>query len=361
MSSETNQSQISKWMIYGANGYTGELIAHEAVKRGYKPVLAGRNRAKIEKISGELGLEARDFGLDNIEETARHLKDCSLVLNCAGPFSATAEPMMKACIAAGTHYLDITGEIDVFELAQSLTSKARDSNVVLCPGVGFDVIPTDCVAATLKQTLPDATKLALGFDTRSGLSPGTAKTTVEALSQGCKVREDGTIVSKPLAFNVRRIDFGDGEKDAMTIPWGDVSTAFYSTGIPNIEVYVPGSPRMISSVKRANLIRPLLGINFIQNFIKSRIAKSVKGPDEQQRATMPTFVWGEATNANGEKKVARIRTANGYSLTVTGSLAVVEHILSKKPNGGAYTPSALVGAELITTLPESGSMQIESL
>ena len=358
MSEQNNDSAQAPWMIYGANGYTGELIAREAARRGHRPVLAGRSAGKVEALAGELGLEARVFGLDNVARATGEIQGCSLVLNCAGPFSATAEPMMMACLAARAHYLDITGEIAVFELAQSLNDKARSAGVVLCPGVGFDVIPTDCVAASLKAALPDATHLALGFDSRSGFSPGTAKTSVEGLAQGGKVRRDGHIVTVPLAYQVRRIDFGDGEKEAMTIPWGDVSTAYHSTGIANIEVFIPGSPRMISGAKRANYIRPVLGFKWVQRLIKARIEKTVKGPDEEKRASMPTFVWGEARNARGEKKTARIRTANGYSLTITGSLAVIEHLLAQPHAGGAYTPSKLVGADLVSRLPESGELVI---
>lgn len=354
----SEQAENMQWMIYGAYGYTGELIAREAVRRGHKPVLAGRSLEKAQALADELGLEAIGFSLDNVEQATQHIKGFSLVLNCAGPFSATAEPMMRACIRARTNYLDITGEIAVFELAQSLNDKARSAGIVLCPGVGFDVIPTDCVAASLKAALPDATHLALGFDSRSGFSPGTAKTSVEGLAQGGKVRRDGRIETVPLAYQVRRIDFGDGEKDAMTIPWGDVSTAYHSTGIPNIEVFIPSSPRMIKSAKSANYLRPLLGIKFVQKLIKARIARTVKGPDEAARAKMPTFVWGEVTNGRGEKKTARIRTANGYSLTITGSLAVIEHLMENQPTGGAYTPSKLVGAGLVTRLPESGDLLI---
>ena len=355
MSEPTSQP----WMIYGANGYTGELIAREAVRRGQKPVLAGRSLEKIQPLAQELGLDALAFGLDDVTAATQSVRGVALVLNCAGPFSATAEPMMQACLAAQAHYLDITGEIAVFELAQSLNSNARAAGVVLCSGVGFDVIPTDCVAAALKAALPDATHLALGFDSRSGFSPGTAKTSVEGLAQGGKVRRDGNIVTVPLAYKVRRIDFGDGEKSAMTIPWGDVSTAYHSTGIPNIEVFVPGTPKIIANAKRANYVRPLLGIGLVQRLIKSRIGKTVKGPSEKARAALPSFVWGEATNARGDKKTARIRTANGYSLTVTGALAVTDHVLTSQPDGGAYTPSKLAGADLVSQLPDSGPLTID--
>ena len=227
-------------------------IAREAIRRDLNPVLAGRTATKVEQLASSLGLQARIFDLENATATTRCIEAMGLVLNCAGPFSATAAPMMTACLAAHVHYLDITGEIGVFEHSQTLDAEARTAGIVICPGVGFDVIPTDCVAATLKAALPDATHLALGFDSRSGLSPGTAKTSVEGLAQGGKVRQDGHIISVPLAYKTRRIDFGDGEKLAMIIPWGDVSTASATTGIPNIEVYIPASPAMVAWAKRAN-------------------------------------------------------------------------------------------------------------
>lgn len=348
-----------KWMIYGANGYTGELIARDAVRRGLRPVLAGRSRDKVEALARELGLEARVFGLDDPARLLAQIKGHGLILHCAGPFSATAAPMIEACLRAGAHYLDITGEIAVFEHAQSLNERARAAGSVICPGVGFDVVPTDCVAAALKDALPDATHLALGFDSRSSFSPGTAKTSIEGLAQGGKVRRDGKIVSVPLAYRVRRIDFGAGEKLAMTIPWGDVSTAWHTTGIANIEVFIPGSAGMIRGARLANWIRPLLGLSFVQRLLKARIGKTVTGPDQAKRADQGTYVWGEARNARGESKVARVHTANVYSLTIDAALAVVGYLLQTRPPGGAYTPARLLGADLVTHLPGSSEINIE--
>lgn len=348
-----------KWMIYGANGYTGELIAREAAKRGERPVLAGRSAAKLAALAQALGLEHRVFGLDDAAALAQGLAGIELVLHCAGPFSATSAPMLEACLQARAHYLDITGEIAVFEHAHAQHARAEAAGIVVCPGVGFDVIPTDCVAASLKAALPDATHLALGFDSRSGFSPGTAKTSVEGLAQGGKVRENGVIRAVPLAWHVRRIDFGDGEKLAMTIPWGDVCTAWFSTGIPNIEVFIPGSPGMIANARRANYFRWFLGLAPVQRFIKARIARTVKGPSAAQREQLVTHVWGEARNAAGATKTARITVANGYALTVSGALAVVAHLSAQRPAGGAYTPSRLCGAGLVQKLPGSGPLRIE--
>lgn len=348
-----------QWMIYGANGYTGEMIAREAKKRGLTPILAGRSASKVEPLSIELGLEHRSFGLDSVAEVDAGLAGIGLVLHCAGPFSQTSAPMVEGCLRNGCHYLDITGEIPVFEHAHAQHERARDANVVLCPGVGFDVIPTDCVARALKDALPDATHLALGFDQKAVFSPGTAKTSVEFAGLGGRVRDNGTIVTVPLAHSARRIDFGNGVKSAMAIAWGDVSTAYYSTGIPNIAVYVPAPPWFILGAKLSNLVAPLLRLKPVINALQSLITKRIQGPDSAARDRMPSYVWGEAANARGDKRVARIKTANGYSLTVTGSLEVVQHLLQNKVPGGAYTPSMLLGPELVSRLPESGTMVIE--
>lgn len=346
------------WMIYGANGYTGEMIAREAARRGMRPILAGRNQAAIADLAGKLSLPSRVFSLNDETALLNNLSDVDLVLHCAGPFSETAEPMMMACLQSKTHYLDITGEIAVFELAQALSGKAKKQKIVLCPGVGFDVIPTDCVASRLHELLPDATHLSLGFDSRSGLSAGTAKTTVEAMKNGGKIREDGEIKTVGLGYDTREINFGNGTKFAVTIPWGDVSTAFHSTGIRNIQVYIPSSPKSVRMMRAANLARPLLGMSLVQGILKKQAGK-VEGPSEEQRAKMPAYVWGEAVNAEGKKVVARVKTANGYSLTVTGSLAVASYILMEKSvAGGAYTPSRLMGSDLVERLDGCGKIQV---
>ncbi len=341
-----------KWMIYGATGYSGKLIVEKAVQAGMKPVLAGRSRNKVKALAAQYNLPCQVFSIDMLAQSDVFITQMNLVLNCAGPFSQTAQVMMQACLKQQSHYLDITGEIDVFELAASLDTAARDQGVVLCPGVGFDVIPTDCVAAKLKQMMPDATHLALGFDSRSGFSPGTAKTSVEALPEGGKIRENGEIITVPLAAKTRKIDFGGGEKLAMTIPWGDVSTAYHNTQIPNIEVYIPGSPGMVKQLKRMNWFKPVLGLGLVQNFLKKRIDKKVKGPDEATRAKLKTYVWGEVKNAADENREYRIKVNNGYEITADGAVFVAEALLGRRADtAGYHTPSMLLGADLIEQLP----------
>lgn len=347
------------WMIYGANGYTGELIAREAAARGMSPILAGRNQDKVQRLAQELKLEHRAFDLDTPSRIAAQLVGIKVVLLAAGPFSATSQPMVQACIQAGAHYLDITGEIDVFEQVFRCDAQARQAGVVLCPGVGFDVIPTDCLAAALKQALPDAVELRLGFDTTVSLSPGTLKTTLESTPQGGRVRRDEQLKRVPLAHEVRRIDFGRGERLAASVPWGDVSTAFHSTGIPNVTVFVPTTRLGVVGMRLGNVLGPLLKLPVVQRFLAALVTKTVKGPDEAARARMPAYVWGEALNARGERRTARVQTVNGYSLTVPGALAVTNHLLTHDAPAGFTTPSRLMGTGLVSQLPGGGQIVIE--
>ena len=346
------------WLLYGATGYTGELIAREAAARRMRPILAGRNAAAVERLAKELGCEARSFALDDAASVARHLESVTVVLNCAGPFSATARPMMQAALAARAHYLDITGEIEVFELGHSFDAGARAANVVVCPGVGFDVVPSDCLAAKLKEALPGATHLALGFDSRSAPSRGTARTMIESLRTGSRVRVDGRIVSIPFASRVREIDFGEGAKLANAIPWGDVSTAYYTTGIANIEVYIPASPGTVRRMQRLNRWRWLMGSAPVQWLLKRRIAKAPPGPDAQQRERTPVSLWGEVRDSSGRTVVGRMRVANGYTVTVHASLGIVDRVLNGPAADGFRTPSQLVGADFAAQLPGSTPLTI---
>lgn len=347
------------WLLYGANGYTGELIAREAVARGMRPVLAGRSKQKIGKLAAELNCPSAVFDLEDHTALVSTLTQVQAVLHCAGPFSRTAASMMQGCLATHVHYLDITGEIDVFELAASVHEKAQRAGVVLCPGVGFDVVPTDSVAARLKEVMPDATHLALGFDSRAGLSKGTAKTAIESAGKGSCTRSEGRLVTEPLGARTRRIDFGGGEKLAVGIPWGDVSTAYYTTGIGNIEVFTASSQKSVDGMRRMNWLRPLLRQRWVRELAKFSAERRVTPPDRTQRENNPTYVWGEVRNAAGEVKTARLRTANGYSLTVQSSLGILGEVLGRACNPGFTTPSSLVGPDFVTTLPGSSTIRID--
>ena len=340
------------WMIYGANGYTGKMAVERAIASGQRPVIAGRSLASIEPLAKEYDLPVRAFSLEDPNVVKKNLEGMKVVLHCAGPFSATSQPMLEACLATGTHYLDITGEISVFAHCHAQHERAKQAGIVVLPGSGFDVVPTDCMAAMLKRDLPTATHLVLAFEAGGGPSPGTAKTSVEGLGAGGRARIDGVVTKVPLAWKVRTFERNGEQRSAMTIPWGDVYTAFVSTGIPNIETYMGVPPSSIKNVRRIRMFGPLLGLGFVQNFLKNQVAKKVRGPSEEKRKQSITTVWGEARDNNGNEIKKRMNTPNGYELTVTASLGIVQRLLEgEQPQGGYYTPSMLMGPEYVLSLP----------
>jgi short subunit dehydrogenase-like uncharacterized protein len=338
-----------KWMVYGANGYTGRLVAAEAVRRGLKPILAGRKAEDITALGASLGLETRVFDLEG--DVASNLDDLRLVLHCAGPFSLTSAPMLEACLSRGVHYLDITGEIDVFEHAWRQDERARRADVLVCPGVGFDVVPTDCLAAMLVRELPSATSLVLAFEAAGGPSRGTALTSLESLGKGGRVRKDGELKAVPMAWKTRQIPFAHAERTGVTIPWGDVFTAWVSTGVPDVEVYLSVPPAALKQMQRMARFSGILRWGWVQSFLRRRIEARPAGPDDGLRARTGVEVWGEALGADGRFITGTLSGPNGYDVTVSASLAVTEYLLETDVAGGYATPSLLMGPDFAAGLP----------
>ncbi len=350
----------TEWMIYGANGFTGHLVAAEAKRRGLRPMLAGRRAGPVEKLAAGLSLPARVFNVDDVAAAAAALSDIVVVANCAGPFAATAAQMIDACLKSRTHYIDITGEIDVFLAAHGRHADAKTAGIVICPGVGFDVIPTDCIAAVLKEALPAATHLILAFDAGGSMSPGTAHTLAESLRLGrrCgRVRRNGVIEEVPIGHNWRRIEFAGGSAMAVAIPWGDLATAWFSTGIPNIETYAAVPLAAAIASRALNWVRPLLASAPGQSLLHWLASRS-SGPSDEELRTGRSRLWGEVRNAAGQRCTAQLETANGYRLTVDGTIMAVQFLMNNAPSGGYYTPSMLMGARCVEHLPGSSSIRV---
>lgn len=334
------------FLIYGANGYTGELITRMAVERGLKPILAGRNAIAVEELAKKHHLEYRIFSLDETDRVDAALQEVDMVLHCAGPFSITSAPMVKACLRNKKHYTDITGEISVFETCAAFDPKAQDAGIMVMPGVGFDVVPSDCLARHLKDRLPTATHLSLAFYGMGRISHGTQATMTMNVGKGGAIRRDGKITGVPSAWKTREIDFGEGVvKTGVTIPWGDVATAFYSTGIPNIEVFTIVPPSNLKMMKAARYIGWLLATGPFQSYLQKKIPAG--GPSDAEREKGRTLLWGEASDSNGNKVESRLQGPEGYTLTAIAALNIAEKILAGNFTAGYQTPAKAYGADLV--------------
>lgn len=343
------------FLLYGANGYTGELIARHSLELGLKPILAGRNQSAISALAEELNLEYVVFSLDDSSVLDAQLEKVPLVLHAAGPFIHTARPMMEACLRTGTHYLDITGEIQVFELGAYFGEKAVDAGIMIMPGVGFDVVPTDCTALYLKQRLPDATHLQIAFGNKgSRLSRGTALTMAENLGGPGAVRSNGKIIPVNIGHKSMKVPFTeDYNWLVMTIPWGDVSTSYYTTGIPNIETYTSVPPKTYKLMKWQRYFNVFLKMNWVRNIAKRRIINDDPGPSDQQRKQGRSFIWGRVSNAAGATAEARLNVPEGYDLTMKASVLIAKKVLDGKAPVGYQTPAKVYGADFILEVDES--------
>ncbi|HET7322988.1 MAG TPA: saccharopine dehydrogenase NADP-binding domain-containing protein [Halococcus sp.] len=352
-------------LIYGSYGYTGALVTETADEEGLSPTLAGRRAEPLERQATDRGLDHRVFSLTHPDVLENQIAEFDAVLNCAGPFSATADPLVRACLRSGTDYLDITGEIGAFEAIAELDREAEQAGVTLLPGVGFDVVPTDCLAAYLKTKLPDATRLSLAIDGLGTFSPGTLKSIVEGLSRSGAARINGEIKTVPPAWKTRRIDLGAGVKPAVTIPWGDVSTAYYTTGIENIETYAAVPEYAASMMERTEMLTPVLGSSPVQRALKGLIDATVTGPTADERARSTTRIWGEVENSEarsasnrssgrspredeeGDRAAARLQTPDTYDLTARTAVEVARRVLAGEVSAGFETPASAFGPEFV--------------
>ena len=333
-------------MIYGATGYVGEHVARTAARAGMAPILAGRNIVKLDHIFGELSLERRAFGLDDPAAVDRALAGVGVLLNCAGPFEATAHALAEACLRSKTHYLDITGEIPVYEMLQRLDGLAKSRGVLLLPGAGFDVTPTDCLALHLKQRLPSATHLRMAFQSvgPAGLPPGTQRTAIHMLHYGGRIRVNGKLI-KPQTTKAISVDFGKGPIRADPVPWGDVFTAYYSTGIGNISDYIAATASLRLQLAIGRVLAPISRIAAIRRLLLATVRP---GANAEQRGQTRTHVWGEVTDENGERAVARVHGPEaGLDWTTITALGAVSKVLAGVAPAGYQTPASAFGADFV--------------
>ncbi len=334
------------WLLYGAYGYTGRLIAREAAAQGHRPWLAGRARAPLEALAREMGLPARVVSLEDREGLVALLGEVDLVVHAAGPYVRTAAPMQAACLATGTAYLDLTGEVPVLQATYARDREARRKGVLLLPAVGFDGVPADALAVALARRLPGAQALEIALSpTGSGSSRGTRKTVLELLPRGGAVVRRGRLVPYPLGQGLRPLPFPDGPRWGLPIPAADLLVALRSTGIPEITVYLTLPERQARrAAALLPVLQPLLAIRPLRRLLQVWIDRWVDGPDPEARARGRGELWARAVDARGREVQAWMRTPEGYTFTARAVVAAVERLLPDPP-AGALTPSQALGAD----------------
>lgn len=338
------------WMIYGANGYTGRVALEHAVARGLAPVVAGRREEAIRPLAALHGLPFRVFRLDDPGAAAEALRGIGTLLLAAGPFSATSAPAIEACLRARTNYLDITGEAAVIEAAAGRDAAARDAGVVILPGAGFDVVPSDCLAAALHRALPGARRLQLALHVVGSPGPGSLRTVVEGAAQGL-VRRGGVLTPVPVAFRTRTIPFPDGSRPAMTIPWGDVASAWFSTRIPDIEVYMAAPWPVIGTVRASRPFVGALRAPGVRRALDRAIGRFARGATAAGRETGRAALWGRVEDDQGRSVEGTVETMETTNLTAHTAVDLAVRVQAGEVSPGFTTPSMAFGPEYVLGFP----------
>ncbi|MBH0776616.1 saccharopine dehydrogenase family protein [Nocardia bovistercoris] len=340
-------------LIYGATGYIGRLCADEAVSAGLSPVLAGRDAREVAAMGERMSLPSRVFGLDDPAAVEAGLADVDVVLNCAGPFHATAPRLIRACLATGTHYLDLAGEVPEFQQCETYHEQAVRAGVMLLPGAGFGVVPTDCLAVHVHRGLPDATHLELAFHTVGGLSRGTAATLLRDLAHEGVRRAGGELIPQRAAARRLTVDFGQGPKTAVTNPWrADLCTAGHSTGIPDIDTYAV-LPGPVATLMR---LAPRLPFVFDSAAwhatMNALIRRLPAGPTPEQLAEGSSYAWARASTPDGRTATATLSGPEAYDFTARAARLLLQRVSNGQATPGFQTPATAYGPDLVLDIAD---------
>ncbi len=344
------------WVIYGATGYTGKLIAEHAVKQGHRPLLAGRSEEKLLPLAKSLGLEHRAVSVDDAAGLRKLLEGQQVVVHAAGPFVRTARQMGEACLDTQTHYLDITGEVNAMEAIYALDPRAKERGVVLVTAGGFDVVPTDCLAAYVAQKAPGGARLEIDIFPKGAPSGGTLASMLGMLEEGGLTRRGGQLVHAPLLKPAERVRFPRGELWSFPSPLGDLASGWRSTGVPEIVTRMAMPDRQAKFLKALGAMSGLteatlklaLSTGPIRRALERRVAR-VEGANETRRARGYCQLRAKVSGPNGSAE-AWMETPDGYSFTYQAVVLEVEALL-KTAKKGALAPSQAFGVDFPLQVP----------
>jgi short subunit dehydrogenase-like uncharacterized protein len=346
-------------LLYGAYGYTGRLTAELAAAKNIDLILAGRNRQALQALGDRLKLQTRVVRLDEPSQLSEALADVTCVLHMAGPFAVTSMPMLDSCLATRTSYIDITGEIEVFEAIWALKEEIRRAGITVLPGAGFDVVPSDCLAGYVGGKVESIVSLVLALRGLDGASQGTLRTAIRQISKPTLCRRKGAIVALT-DRSIRSINFGCGDEPCVPVSWGDVSTAFYSTGASDITVYF----RRTRLLHLAGIAGKVLGSFFRsplgQRGLAAIVRKFPEGPDQRQRSSGRSMISAEATGASRDSCRAILTTPNAYDFTANSTLEIASRISRLQDPLGLVTPFQAFGADFVPSLPGCTRTDIHS-
>lgn len=334
-------------LVFGATGYTAGLILEVAQRAGLAPIVSARHPQRLAAVAARFGFEQRLASLDDAASLRRALAGVRVVLNAAGPFIATTQPLLSACLEVGAHYLDISGEVKAFELAAQHHAAARDANLTVLPGVGFDVVPSDCLCVHVQRRLPPAQKLRIAVSGLELMSPGSVRSLVAEIGQQTKVRRAGVLQDVAPGRLVRNFDFGTGPRACVAVSWGDLVTAHYSTGALDIETYFEATPAIWAATQAGRSFGFFYDLPWVKAGLQRQMQLLRPEPTLAERSARQACLVVEAEDAAGRVAASRLTTPEAYTLTAETAIAISKRVLSGDVEPGFQTPARLFGPNFI--------------
>jgi short subunit dehydrogenase-like uncharacterized protein len=346
-------------LVYGATGYTAGLLLDVALKRGMRPVLAGRDRARVAALAARLGLDFRIADLSELSQLGDALRGIRVVLNAAGPFAHTADPMIRACLQAGSHYLDISGELDALEIAAGHDAAARARGIMILPGVGFDVVPSDCLCAHVWRRTARPAVLRIAVSGLELMSPGSSATLISELGRATRVRSAGQLREIPPGSSIRWFDFGNGSRPCGAVSWGDLTTARYTTGIENIETYFELTPAVSAMLQSSRYGSWLFRLPGVRESLAQQARAWAPEPTASERASRRAAIVAEIEETDGRRSVSRLLTPEAYTMTAQLGVEVARRVLRGDVEAGFQTPGRLFGPRFILGFDNVGLTDVQ--
>jgi short subunit dehydrogenase-like uncharacterized protein len=322
---------MSRLLIYGATGYTGRMAAQHAVAAGLDPILGGRNTARLAQLADELEVECRAFSLEDGATVDRALSDVSVLLNCAGPFNRTAEPLITAAIRSGVHYLDVAAELDSYLLAEAYDTQAAAAGVMLLPGSGGSVAMLGCLAGHAAGQVANPVSIRIALHVAGSMSRGSAVSATENLATECLQRAGGELISRSPA-DVANFDFGSGAVSCMATTLPDLVTIWRATNVANIETFVHVSG---------------------DAFPEGDVSALPDGPTEDERRTNRYQAAVIVQDDYGAIVRSVLDTVNGYTFTPLAAVQAARRVLSGEHRPGFHTPAKLFGNGFAETIADT--------
>jgi short subunit dehydrogenase-like uncharacterized protein len=337
-------------LIYGATGHTGQLLAARAREIGLRVVLAARERSRLEAVAGTSGEKLIVVDLQDPDRLDDAVKQAKVVINAAGPFGDTVEPILRSCLRAGTHYLDVSGELHGFMTAASFDHEARRRGIMVMPGAGFGIIATDSLARMAADRSPDALYLRVGLTLPESFSRGSMRTIVSMVRDRVLIRRSGKLTTVPVGRLLHSFDYGEGERTSAAINWPDPLTASLWTGIRNIEAYAEANSvtRLLYSTGAALAPSPWDLLEPMAKAITDIVGERARSPADSGQA-----VVAETEDPWRRRRRLRLRTVGAYAFTQVAAIEIARRIVEDRFEPGFRTPSQVFGSDLIWSVDGS--------